>query len=192
MTPQERFEALFERTHIALLGYALRRVTVPEDAVDVVAETYLVAWRRIDDVPSGEQARPWLFGVARNVLANHRRGERRRLALAQRLQENVRQVLPAPEFREITTVERALALLGEDDREVLRLLAWEELDRAEIAVAMGLSQALVRVRLHRARTRLRRQLARVEEADSIRVQRNSIVGQVSEERVTTRSVTRES
>lgn len=72
-----RFTDLFDRTHAPLLAYAVRRVADPADAADVVAETFLVAWRRLDDVPAGEAARPWLYGVARRVLANHYRGERR-------------------------------------------------------------------------------------------------------------------
>ena len=67
---EERFTALFEATRLPLLAYAVRRVADPADAADVVAETYLVAWRRLDDVPAGACARPWLFGVARRVLAN--------------------------------------------------------------------------------------------------------------------------
>ena len=66
---EERFTALFEATRLPLLAYAVRRVADPADAADVVAETYLVAWRRLDDVPAGADARPWLFGVARRVLA---------------------------------------------------------------------------------------------------------------------------
>ncbi|WHP17872.1 RNA polymerase sigma factor [Cellulomonas sp. ES6] len=96
MTPDERFAALFERTHRPLLAYALRRVSDPADAADVVAETFLVAWRRLDDVPAGEAARPWLFGVARRVLANHYRGERRRDALADRLRDQLTEVVPQP------------------------------------------------------------------------------------------------
>ncbi|GAB3435443.1 hypothetical protein GCM10027517_04600 [Phycicoccus ginsengisoli] len=96
-SPEERFSALFERTHPALLGYAVRRVADPADAADVVAETYLVAWRRLDDVPGGDEARPWLFGVARRVLANHYRGERRRHALADRLRDSLHEVVPAPD-----------------------------------------------------------------------------------------------
>ena len=60
-TPEERFVALFDATHRALLSYAVRRVADPADAADVVAETFLVAWRRLDEVPSGDRARPWLF-----------------------------------------------------------------------------------------------------------------------------------
>jgi hypothetical protein len=64
----ERFTGLLERTHTDLLAYALRRVAEPSDAADVVADTYLVAWRRLDQVPADAE-RPWLFGVARKVLA---------------------------------------------------------------------------------------------------------------------------
>jgi RNA polymerase sigma-70 factor (ECF subfamily) len=160
-SPEERFGVLFESTHVALLGYAVRRVADPADAADVVAETFLVAWRRLDDVPLGAEARPWLFGVARRVLANHYRGERRRSALADRLRDSLHQGVPPHEVVEPSPVEVALGRLGDEDRELLRLLAWEELARDEIAVAMGLTRGAVRVRLHRARSRLRRAMAEV-------------------------------
>ena len=80
-----RFRRLFDDAERDLLAYALRRVDRPEDAADVVAETFLVAWRRLDDVPPGEQARLWLYGVARRQLANQRRGQLRRSQLADRL-----------------------------------------------------------------------------------------------------------
>jgi RNA polymerase sigma-70 factor (ECF subfamily) len=85
-TREARFEELFARTRSALMGYAVRRVGDPADDADVVAETYLVAWRRLDEVPPGEETRLWLFGVARRVLANHQRGERRRLAAGLRVE----------------------------------------------------------------------------------------------------------
>lgn len=165
-SPEERFAALFEGTHRALLGYALRRVVDPADAADVVAETFLVAWRRIDEVPAGGDARPWLFGVARRVLANWHRGERRRLALADRLRENLVEVGAgaAPDER-VSDVARALAGLGPDDQEILRLTAWEELARDEIAVVLGISRGAVRVRLHRARRRLAERMAELEAED---------------------------
>src|SRR6476469_3060928 len=106
-SPEDRFAARFERTHVALLGYAVRRVADPADAADIVAETFLVAWRRLDDVPAGAEARPWLFGVARRVLANHYRGERRRHALADRLRDSLHQAVPPPEVPEPSLVERA-------------------------------------------------------------------------------------
>ncbi|PPK97797.1 RNA polymerase sigma-70 factor (ECF subfamily) [Kineococcus xinjiangensis] len=176
-SPQERFAALFDRTHQPLLAYAVRRVADPADAADVVAETFLVAWRRLDEVPAGDDARPWLFGVARNVLANHYRGERRRLALADRLRQELPHVAPAPEVSDPGLAE-AMRRLPEDDREVLRLVAWEDLARDEIAVALGVSRAMVRVRLHRARKRLLRELAAVEHIGFSGPQRESRAGHV--------------
>jgi RNA polymerase sigma-70 factor (ECF subfamily) len=176
-SPEERVSALFERTHVALLGYAVRRVADPADAADVVAVTFLVAWRRLEDVPVGEQARPWLFGVARRVLANHYRGERRRVALADRLRDSLHESVQPLEVREPTAVERALDRLPDDDRELLRLLAWEELAREEIAVAMGLTRGAVRVRLHRARTKLKQAMEDIErETDRVAVKRSSSAG----------------
>ncbi|MFE5309528.1 RNA polymerase sigma factor [Isoptericola sp. NPDC056605] len=155
-----RFAALFEETNDALLAYALRRVVVPEDAADVVAETFLVAWRRIDEVPAGPESRAWLFGVARRVLANHRRGERRRNALADRLRSEIELIVPSLDAGGLSEVERALECLNDDDRELLRLEAWDGLARDEIARALGLTRPAVRVRLHRARKRLREELDR--------------------------------
>lgn len=187
-SPEERFTALFERTRLALLAYAVRRVVDPADAADVVAETYLVAWRRLGDVPDGNEARPWLFGVPRRVLANHHRGERRRVALADRLRVHlVEEVVPALELVEEVSVVRAMRCLPDDDQELLRLVAWEELAREDIAIVMGLSRATVRVRLHRARKRLEKLMAELPddaepEANSIAVQRNTDTGHVPDVR----------
>ncbi|WP_327003230.1 sigma-70 family RNA polymerase sigma factor [Dactylosporangium sp. NBC_01737] len=146
-----RFEALYRACYQDLLGYALRRVERPESAADVVADTFLIAWRRIDEIPD-EQARPWLFGVARNVMANHQRADRRRADLGARLRQ---------ELAGATTIEppvppeiaHALRALPEGDREVLRLVAWEGLTADDLAVALGCSVNAARIRLHRARRR---------------------------------------
>lgn len=175
-----------------LLAYSVRRVVDPADAADVVAETYLVAWRRLDDVPGGDEARPWLFGVARRVLANCHRGERRRVALGDRLRDHIfEEVVPALELVEEAPVVLAMRQLPDDDQELLRLVAWKELARDEIAVAMGLSRATVRVRLHRARRRLERLMAELPDesepdASSAAVQRNSKAGHVSDVRTSVR------
>jgi RNA polymerase sigma-70 factor (ECF subfamily) len=150
---EERFAALVERERDALLGYALRRVPDPADAADVVAETLLVAWRRGGDIPPGDRARPWLFGVARKVLLNQQRCERRRLALADRLRSHL-ELGPVP-GSEDSALDGAMQRLPEPDRELLRLLAWEELDAGAIAAVLGVPRGTVRVRLHRARRRLR-------------------------------------
>ena len=149
--PSERFTGLFERTHGALLSYAVRRVADPADAADVVAETFLVAWRRLDQVPAGDRERPWLFGVARKVLANHNRGIRRRHAMADRLRAELVGFTPASEPSELSA---ALAGLNPTDRELLLLLAWDGLSQEQAAIALGISHGALRVRLHRARGRL--------------------------------------
>jgi RNA polymerase sigma-70 factor (ECF subfamily) len=71
---RRRFEEIYAACHDPVLGYVLRRTGNGHDAADVLAETFLTAWRRLDDVPGGESTRPWLYGVARRVLANHHRG----------------------------------------------------------------------------------------------------------------------
>jgi RNA polymerase sigma factor (sigma-70 family) len=157
---EERFELLFREHARDLLGYALRRTAGPEDAADVVAETFLVAWRRIAEIPSGASARLWLYGLARRTLANQIRGERRRDRLSERLRADLTTHLPdrqATEPGERALVE-ALGRLGGDDREVLRLTFWEDLDSGEVARVLGVSPVTARGRLHRARRRLRREL----------------------------------
>ena len=123
-----------------------------------------MAWRRLDDVPGGPDARPWLFGVARNVLANYYRSERRRTALGVRLRETLIADLPSAVV-EPSTLGTAMALLSEDDRELLRLVAWEGLARDEIALVLRVPRAAVRVRLHRARRRLLLLMAQVDGAE---------------------------
>ena len=153
---ERRFRVLFDTHRQLLLGYALRRVDEPADAADVVAETFLVAWRRLGDVPEGEAARAWLLGVARRVLANQRRGERRRDGLADRLALELTAVAVEPDGDRV--VRRALERLSEQDRELLLLAGWEGLTPAEIAQATGTLAVTVRSRLHRARRRLRAEL----------------------------------
>jgi RNA polymerase sigma factor (sigma-70 family) len=160
-----RFRRLFDDAERDLLAYALRRVDRPEDAADVVAETFLVAWRRIDDVPPGEQARLWLYGVARRQLANQRRGQLRRSQLADRLRDELpaataAAAAPAGEDERVLDVRAALGRLDEADRELLTLSSWEGLSPAQLAVVLQLPAVTLRSRLHRARKRLRAELHR--------------------------------
>jgi RNA polymerase sigma-70 factor (ECF subfamily) len=139
----------------AVRGYALRRAD-PDTAQEVVAETFVVAWRRLDDVP--DEALPWLFGVARRVLANQRRGAARRDALATRMAERSCEPAVGDPLDAVAAdsgrVRRALDTLGERDREALMLVAWEGLPADVAARAFGCSRATFAVRLHRARRRL--------------------------------------
>ncbi|MGA5758448.1 RNA polymerase sigma factor [Nonomuraea bangladeshensis] len=160
-----RFEAVYRQTYDRILGYAVRRCDSPEDAADVVAETFAIAWRRVDALPPGEEARLWLYGVARNVLANHRRGEHRRHAHVVAFDAGLAELYarsPSPAHdlpADLEAVAQALAVLSDDDRELISLVAWEGLDHGEIAAVLGCSRNAVRIRLHRARRRLTKALA---------------------------------
>jgi RNA polymerase sigma factor (sigma-70 family) len=164
--PQQRFTLLYQRHYGAVMRYAARR-TDPDTARDVVAETFLVAWRRLEAVPDGAAgAEPWLYAVARRVLANAERSRRRADRVTARLghQRPVTAADPAEAVTERARVEQALRALPEADREALRLVGWEELDLAGAALAMGCSRAAMAVRLHRARRRLARALESRERA----------------------------
>jgi RNA polymerase sigma-70 factor (ECF subfamily) len=147
------FEALWDAHHQRVHAYALRR-TDASSAQDAVSETFLVAWRRRTELPS--EPLPWLLGVTRLVLANQARGQRRRDALAETLIVTARQHV---DDRDVdTSLLVALAGLGERDREALLLVGWDGLTSAEAAVAAGCSSVAFRVRLVRARRRLREAL----------------------------------
>jgi RNA polymerase sigma-70 factor (ECF subfamily) len=152
---EEEFTAVYAATYKPLLGYALRRCDSPEDAADVVAETFAVAWRRSDEMPAGSDARLWLYGVARRVLANHRRGVRRHMIKTAALRAELPTKAHAQDESHVAEVFRSLP---ERDRELLALVAWEGLGNAEIAVVLGCSSNAVSIRLHRARKRFARAL----------------------------------
>jgi RNA polymerase sigma-70 factor, ECF subfamily len=146
---EERFNGLYADNLEAVRRYVWRRDRALCE--DVVAETFLVAWRRLDTAPA--DVRPWLIGVARNVLLNARRSARRRDALSRRIAASAPRDEGNPSV-ESEVLTNALAKLSEKDREVLLLSVWDDLDRAAIASALGCSRANVNVRLHRARRRL--------------------------------------
>ena len=154
-----RFRSLYTQHVDALLSFALRRVDSPEEAADVVADTFLVAWRRLHDVPPADEARLWLYGVGRRMLANHSRSFRRRDRLGGRLRWALGRAVsvpdPADDVAVITDVRAALDRLSRDDRELLRLVGWEGLEPHEVALVLGLPASTVRTRLSRARSRLR-------------------------------------
>ncbi|MER7505194.1 sigma factor-like helix-turn-helix DNA-binding protein [Nonomuraea pusilla] len=130
-----RFEAVYQETYGRVTAYAARRCASPQDTADVVAETFTVAWRRVDELA--------------DLYARSPEAEAEAAAVAQ-----------------------VFATLSDDDRELLALVAWEELDRPQIAAAMGLSRNAVRIRVHRARRRFARAL---EEAGVRHPQGNRLV-----------------
>ncbi|MGH3164296.1 MAG: RNA polymerase sigma factor [Trebonia sp.] len=155
-----RFEAIYEAYRGPVLGYVMRRTQSPDDAADVIAETFLTAWRRLDEVPAGPESRLWLYGVARRVLANHYRGERRRSALAEQLRADLAVTWRPAEFGgDLAEVSAAFRRLPEAQRELLALSAWEGLDYGEIATVLGCSRNAVRIRLHRARKQFSTELS---------------------------------
>jgi RNA polymerase sigma-70 factor (ECF subfamily) len=158
MNSQQLFEAVYEQHASAVKGYAMRR-TDPARADDVVAEVFLVAWRRLDDVPV--EPRPWLFGVARRVLANERRRTARQGAVLARLEPPDSGPDPAdgPALAD-RPLEDALRELSDTDRDALLLTAWEGLTHRDAARVLGVREATFTVRLHRAKRRLGRALER--------------------------------
>jgi RNA polymerase sigma factor (sigma-70 family) len=158
---RDRFEAIYESNYHRVLGYALRR-TGRDEAADVVAETFLVVWRRLEDVPDGGEALLWLYGTARRVLANQERAYRRRERLSERARaELVREPEPATLGQGVNLAVVAFAKLRAEERELLALVAWEGLDAGEIAEVYGCSRNAARIRLYRARRRFARELARL-------------------------------
>ena len=157
---------VYERHAPAIAAYALRRAAAA-DAADVVADTFLVAWRRHDELPDEPNTLPWLYGVARRVLANQRRSRDRRTRLHERLRADFiefdardERIDDTAEFRRVAT---ALHTLSETDAELLRLTAWEGLSPTELATAMQLEPTAVRQRLRRARQRLKHRLATIDD-----------------------------
>ena len=152
---EARLETLFCDHFSAVRSYARRRA--PESIVDdVVAETFLVAWRRIDDLP--DEVRPWLLGVARKTLSTQLRSARRRTSLVEKLSAaeapGAFSQVDGPDMGLIGALQR----LSATDQQILALTAWEELRPREAAIVLGVSPAWYRVRLHRAKRRLLREL----------------------------------
>jgi RNA polymerase sigma-70 factor (ECF subfamily) len=151
--PTTSFEDAYRRWYPDVFRYCRRRVG-DDLAQDATAEVWATAWRRRDVLAEVDEPLAWLYGVARKTVANARRGRGRRMALADRARSTAEPDAPDTS----TEVFDALRRLGEDDRELLRLTAWEGLSGKELAVALGLSEQAARKRLSRARSRLAAEL----------------------------------
>lgn len=160
---RRRFEALAAEVYEPIQRYVRRRVD-HHAADDVVSETLLTLWRRLDDVPAHARL-PWAYGVARRHIANHRRSTARRLRLVHRARSEPPPAQPTDNPLD-PELDMALTALAESDRELLRLWAWEQLEPAEIALVVGLSPNAVSIRLHRAKKKLAENL---DQARKIRV-----------------------
>jgi RNA polymerase sigma factor (sigma-70 family) len=154
---RERLEALWDAHYADVLSFLLRRLGDREAAADAAAETFLVAWRRIEVVPA-DAPRAWLFAVANKVMANSRRGQRRKDALIAKLEQTHLVSSHLPGSEPAVAVVAAFNRLKLRDREVLALVVWEGLPPREAATVLGVSAASFSVRLHRAKQRLRKEL----------------------------------
>lgn len=161
-----RFIELYERFYRPVYAYCRRR-TGAERADDVVADTFLIAWRKIDQVPRGSEVLPWLYGVAYRVLGHEWRGSSRRKRLDRKLGAIGREVPLVPEEvvvmnQESRQVFDALSRLNTTDQEILLLSAWEELPHADIAVTLNISIGAVSQRLLEAKKNLTKQYDRLD------------------------------
>jgi RNA polymerase sigma-70 factor, ECF subfamily len=155
---RERFEALYSDEYTSIYAYVYRRLHYAASEVpDVVAEVFSVAWRRLDELPQGGEARLWLYGLARHLLLNHRRGSRRRLRLLARLRGEASSGVTVSVAADPADAWLAAAIerLPDAYREALRLVSWEGCSHAEAAQILGCSVNAVALRLHKAKARLR-------------------------------------
>lgn len=159
---RSRFEKIWEEHRLQVLAYCLRRVA-GTDAEDACAETFLVVWRRLDEIPQPPRTILCIYGIARKVLSNQTRSFHRRERLNEKL-TNLGVTPPADpgllviQSAEDRQIAEAVRRLKPIDREIVRLDGWEELSREEIADVMGMTRAAVDQRIHRSYQRLSRTL----------------------------------
>jgi RNA polymerase sigma-70 factor (ECF subfamily) len=161
-TRQRQFEDLYAEHRLEVLAYCTRRLD-RHDAADACSETFLVAWRRLDDIPPPPESLPYLYGIANRVVSNQFRSLRRRSRLDARLAALGVSVTPDPSLLVVQSsraqeVVAAVRKLKAKDREIVMLYAWEDLSRETIAGMMGMTRSALDQRIHRANQRLARML----------------------------------
>jgi RNA polymerase sigma-70 factor (ECF subfamily) len=159
-TRHRRFEDLYQEHRLEVLAYCARRLD-RHDAVDACSETFLVAWRRLDDIPPPPESLPYLYGIANKVVSNQFRSLRRRGRLDARLAALGLPVAPDPSLLVVQNaraqeIVAAVRRLKPKDREIVMLYAWEDLSRETIARMMGMTRSALDQRIHRANQRLAR------------------------------------
>lgn len=170
-TPERRFTRLYQETRADVLAYLVRRSRTVEDATDALAETYAAAWQKLDKLPSGNGARLWLFGAARNELRMAERRTQTANHLTVELADRLRLSDDEPAHEEnALPINAALGQLSRIDYEIVTLTAWEGLAPREIAAVLNLSANVTRIRLYRARTLLRRLLQGPEPGVDVRAE----------------------
>lgn len=154
--PDPRLIGLFEKHYAEVLAYCVRRIG-PDEAEDVAAEVFAIAWRRLDDIRM-ESARAWLYGTARGVISNRWRSLKSRSRLSKRIAGLAPDPQETPDVfivrrEEDEEVVETLKTLKDSDQEILMLSAWEELSNAEIAEVLDITKSAAEQRLHRAKQR---------------------------------------
>lgn len=166
MTGDLRLHCLASDLAGPLLNYFVRRVDPPADAADLLSDTLLVMCRRSRDLPANdEQARMWVFGVARRVLSTHQRGSKRRTALVERLRQHLWVQRTEGATADVERLHAALITLDPLDQEIIRLIHWDGFTQVEIAELLDRPQGTVRSRYARARTALKKELANTASVD---------------------------
>lgn len=158
-TNEARFREAFDAYFDAITRYCFRRLH-PDKADDAASSVFVVAWRKIDQMPDGDQTLPWLYGVARNEVRTLRRSIRRSTALRAKLNGQPRYPDPGPEAMVIGSAEQAQLVqafktLGAGDQEIIRLRAYESLQVNQIAIVLGCTPEAAKKRCSRATKRLR-------------------------------------
>jgi RNA polymerase sigma-70 factor (ECF subfamily) len=177
-SPEDRevtFRNIYQAHFRAVAAYTARRLS-SQDAEDALAETFLVAWRRLEDIPTGGLTLPWLYGVARRVVSQGRRSGRRRdrlFALLSRVERSGLVSEPEAALAGDPAVDLALAGLRPKDRELLRLSEWDLVSHADLARIFSCSTNAISIRLHRAHRRFAEALRSVEEQSESARQREA-------------------
>lgn len=153
----EEFARIVATHRHALLRYGLRRLDDHAAAEDLIAETFVVVWRRFDNLPPRDEELFWLYGIAGRVLANLLRGRQRSMRLETRLafEREGDQATPRYSEKDVEALMEALGELSPDDRELIQLAYWEKLSYREMGIVLGCSEKAAGIRLSRARKRLR-------------------------------------
>lgn len=177
-----KLDELFRAHERRVLAYAMRRTPSVADAEDAAAETFSIAWRKIELAPG--DALPWLLSIARRVISNQRRGRRRRAWLLLKLERHASAesaILPERDGSSGPAL-AALARLRSDDQEILRLVAWDELDHRAVGLVLGITPNAVAIRLHRARKRFRDELLKESGAIGTSIEQKGAINGALQER----------
>ncbi|MGK2959559.1 MAG: RNA polymerase sigma factor [Acidimicrobiales bacterium] len=160
---QIALERIFADHYEAVFAYAVRRTSQRVEAEEVVSETMVIAWQRLEVLRTHDNPRMWLYATARGVLAHHRRAASRRTALSDKLVEHqcesgdiAEMIIDLDDDEALAPILQAFEMLRESDKELIRLVVFEHLSHAEIAEVLDCGEAQVRSRLYRARIRVRR------------------------------------